>query len=227
MSAISEEFIRQYLRLNGYFCIDNFIVHAADDPQRITANGEIGNYTETDLLGIRLPYSEEMSGQLYMAHDMPLVEGADGKTDIVIGEVKTGGENRPNKIWRHPETLYPKEYILKFVGLTNDANEISSISKTLSEKYIYENRTTRIRYIIFSENENKHYKDIGVSFITYDHIIDFLTEIRGQSWTAGNIGVASLHHQWPVLLTEVFEIANNFNIEIDERKQRIKEILNR
>jgi hypothetical protein len=63
MSAISEEFIRQYLRLNAYFGIDNFIIHAADDPERITANGKIGNYTETDFLGIRLPYSSEMSGQ--------------------------------------------------------------------------------------------------------------------------------------------------------------------
>jgi hypothetical protein len=48
MSAISEEFIRQYLRLNAYFGIDNFIIHAADDPERITDNGEISNYTEIE-----------------------------------------------------------------------------------------------------------------------------------------------------------------------------------
>jgi hypothetical protein len=225
MSAISEEFIRQYLRLNAYFGIDNFIIHAADDPERITANGKIGNYTETDFLGVRLPYSSEMSGQLFIANDPPLVEGINEKIDIVIGEVKTGGQDKPNPTWKHPERIYPKEYILKFVGLYKDGKEISSIAKYLSENYKYEDDRARIRYIVFSESENKHYKGKGVTYITYEHIIDFLTELRGQSWTAANIGVSSLHNQWPALLQQIFEIANDCTIEMNIRKTKIKEIL--
>ena len=225
MSAVSEEFIRNYLRLNGYFCIESFIVHAADDPNRITQNGEVGNYTETDILGIRLPYSVEQTGQLYIANDPPLVEGITNKMDVIIGEVKTGEENKPNPTWKHAERTFAKEYILKFVGLSKNEEEIASIAKELSQSYYYENDEARIRYIIFSELENKHYKDLGVSYITYDHIVDFLTETRGQSWMGANIGVASLHQQWPWLLKEIFEIANDYSLDIALRKSKIQNIL--
>lgn len=51
-----ERFVASYLRLNGYFTVPNFIVHAADDPGRVSA-GQVGNYTETDILGVRMPHS--------------------------------------------------------------------------------------------------------------------------------------------------------------------------
>jgi hypothetical protein len=44
-----ERFVASYLRLNGYFTVPNFIVHAGDDPERILA-GQVGNLTETDII---------------------------------------------------------------------------------------------------------------------------------------------------------------------------------
>lgn len=166
-----------------------------------------------------------MSGELSIANDPPLVEGINNKIDIVIGEIKTGGQDKPNPTWRHSDRTDPKEYILKFVGLYGNKKKISSIAKHLSKYFNYEDGRARIRYIIFSDSVNKHYESRGVTYITYDHIIDFLTEIRGQSWMAANVGVSSIHSQWSPLLKQIFDIANDLNITMDARKTGIKKIL--
>ena len=220
MSQKSEEFIKHYLRLNGYFSIDNFIVHAGDDPNRIS-NGYVGNYTETDILGIRLPHSTEISGQLHIANDIQLIDYQKEKIDIIIGEVKTGAENRPNKVWRKKEDVAVKEYILKFIGVLKENNEILETAKNLSEHFKYENDSVRIRYIIFSETENKHYSKCGVTYITYEHIVEFLIKIRGESWMSTNIGVASLHQQWPSLLNDIFDIINDHSLETNDQRDEI------
>lgn len=75
-----ERFVAAYLRLNGYFTVPNFIVLAADDPTRIL-NGHVGNYTETDIIGVRLPNSREVTGHLEIKNHDLLVEGAAGRTD--------------------------------------------------------------------------------------------------------------------------------------------------
>ena len=225
MTNVSEELVRNYLRLNGYFCIDNFIVHAGDDQDRITQEGLVGNYTETDILGIRLPYSKEISGKLYVANDQKLVDGINERKDIVIGEAKTGNQDKPNKPWKDGTKIHIQEYILNFIGLSKDDKEIRKIAKNLANQYIYEDEKIRIRYIIFSEKENKHYIDKGVSYITYDHIINFITDVRGQSWMGANIGVASLHQQWPPFLNKIFDVANNNSLNLEERKAEMRKLL--
>jgi hypothetical protein len=108
-----ERFIAAYLRLNAYFTITNFIVHT---PER-RRNGHIGNYTETDILGIRMPYSVERAGPLQIANDPPLTAGGSGKIDVVIGEVKSGRDSTPNTIWNKGVSSHAIEYIVRFVGL--------------------------------------------------------------------------------------------------------------
>lgn len=34
--SLYEKFLSWYLRFNGYFTVDNFVVHADDDPTRIS-----------------------------------------------------------------------------------------------------------------------------------------------------------------------------------------------
>jgi hypothetical protein len=67
------EFVRWYLRFNGYFSIEAFVVHAADKDKKF---GTIPQHTECDLLSIRLPYSRELSADLCMANDPQIVAGA-------------------------------------------------------------------------------------------------------------------------------------------------------
>lgn len=95
----SEEFVRWFLRFNGYFGIENFVVHAADDPSRIS-DGIVAPHTETDTLAVRMPYSREVAANLKIANYPQLVDGSTGRFDVIIGEAKTGNENKPNRVWR-------------------------------------------------------------------------------------------------------------------------------
>jgi len=115
-SVLLERFVRWFLRFNGYFSIENFVVHAADDPARVS-DGIVAPYTEVDTLAVRMPHSAETKGPLRVANYSPLVSGADGKIDVVIAEAKSGNENKPNKPWREKQVSVI-EYIVRFIGIT-------------------------------------------------------------------------------------------------------------
>ncbi len=76
-----EIFVTWYLRFNGYFTIPSFVVHAGDDPARIS-RGAVGSLTEVDTLAVRLPFSEESGIQF--PTDRNLVEGAEGRFDVEL-----------------------------------------------------------------------------------------------------------------------------------------------
>lgn len=218
-----EEFVRWFLRFNGYFGIENFIVHAADDPSRISG-GVIAPYTETDTIAIRMPYPKEITGSLRIANYDPLVGGGEGKFDVVIAESKSGDENKPNKVWRE-QNRSVVEYLIRFVGLCKTDQEIEEVASALSSKYCLESGQTRYRYVIFSNEPNKFYCDRGITFMTYRDIVRFLVEVRGQCWITENIGVASIHYQWSPLINEMFSIANNQQMSVDERCEKVLNVL--
>lgn len=222
MSAINEKFVSWYLRLNGYFTVDNFVVHAGDDPGRIR-NGLIGSHTETDTIALRMPYSVERAGNLLIANHEILVDGQNGRFDIVIAEAKSGDKDRPNPVWRNRK-LAPIKYVVRFVGLY-DESKVDEVARELSEHYCFENKKSRIRYIVFSNEVNQHYANQGVKYITFAQIAKFIAEIRGQSWVESGIGVASMHDQWDEQLKRVFAIANDFTKSLSERQSAILQFL--
>jgi len=145
-----ERFVRWYLRFNGYFTIENFIVH---NPERISG-GMVGNYTESDILAVRMPYSKEIVGQLQIADHGILTNGAEGRHDVVIAEVKSKKGNQPNDVWKldqesAPEMFTPVEYVLRFIGLYQE-HDISAIARTLGVSHSYKDARCRIRYIVFA-----------------------------------------------------------------------------
>lgn len=219
-----ERFAAAYLRLNGYFTVPNFIVHAADDTQR-ASGGYIGNYTETDILGLRMPFSREVTGPLAIRNDPTLVSNADNKIDVVIVEVKSGGHATPNRPWRSQTNVHQAiPYIVRFVGLHSDT-EIQNVAGSLAASYSHEDERTRLRYIVMAETANEYYQAQGVTYITFEDAIRFIIQVRGQCWIDANIGVSSLHHQWDDLLVEIFVIANNLNRSVEERVAETKAFL--
>ncbi|ABU60417.1 hypothetical protein [Roseiflexus castenholzii] len=222
MSAIYEKFVSWYLRFNGYFTIDNFVVHAADDPNRIR-NGIIAPHTETDTIALRMPYSVEIAGNLRIANHEILVEGQNGRFDVVIAEVKSGNDNRPNRVWRN-KNLAPIKYIVRFVGLYDEC-QITNVASQLATHYCYENERSRIRYIVFASEPNQHYLGQGVKYITFSQIAEFLVEIRGQCWIRSGIGVTSIHYQWDEQINKIFTMANDFEKPLPERRSAILEFL--
>lgn len=72
-----------YLRLNGFFLIENFVVHRTQ---------EIAHSADIDLLGIRLPYVfEEVGGQHNDWDEALLAELNPKLMTGIVCEVKTGG----------------------------------------------------------------------------------------------------------------------------------------
>ena len=118
-----------YLRFNGYFIVENFIVHAADAPEH-NAGGVIVNHTETDLLGMRRLYSREVTGGMEIKNNLKLINGTSPLTDYLIAEVKTGKSNKPNSTWRDKK-LKNICYVLRFMGIVETENKIDcgSISR--------------------------------------------------------------------------------------------------
>jgi hypothetical protein len=220
-STKAEILTKWYLRLNGYFTVDNFIVH---NPDRIP-NGVVSNSTETDVLAIRLKHSKEIAGQLHIANDGKLLDKFGSNLDFVIAEVKTGNEDKPNKVWRgnNKEAI---KYITRFAGIIESEEEIALVADKLLADRTYEknDKSFRIRLIIFSEKEpNKNWKNVTHIFL--EHIVDFILQIRGQCWIENEIGVASIHYQWDELINSIFEIANKNGQEIEEKKKHIMNLL--
>jgi hypothetical protein len=113
-----ERFVAAYLSLNGYFHIPNFIVHAGDDPDRIS-KGVVGNYTECDTLAIRPPHSIEVIGAMRELNHMALTQGLDGRIDVVIVEAKSGKANKPNGAWLTGKADPVISYIVRVIGDDN------------------------------------------------------------------------------------------------------------
>lgn len=218
-----ERFVASYLRLNGYFTVPNFLIHAADDPGRLSA-GQVGNYTETDIIGVRMPHSREVTGKLHIANHSVLVDGASGRIDVVVAEVKSGNDSKPNHVWRGSRANEVASYIARFVGLHNEA-EVQAVGDALETTFRFEDERCRFRYIMFSGEPNPHYQRKGVSYITFEEAISFIVEVRGQCWIDANIGVASSHHQWDDLLVQVFAVANKTEKVVAERVLEIQSML--
>ncbi|MDN4084333.1 hypothetical protein [Paenibacillus polymyxa] len=86
-----EELVYWYLRLNGFFLINNFVLHQ---------NSE-GRTSDADLLAVRLPYVyEETGGRLEDWDPLLLSYFEPGKTIGIICEVKTGLNFNTNKVFQ-------------------------------------------------------------------------------------------------------------------------------
>src|SRR5581483_10639974 len=205
-----------YLRLNGYFTVPGFVVHAGDDRKRISRE-QVGNYTEVDVLAVRMPNSLELAPMEITNHEL-LLDGAGptaGLIDVVIAEVKSGNDSKPNPVWCKG-TLYPIEYLVRFVGL-HAADEIGCVAKALASEYCYEDKRCRIRYIVIAQQPNKYYQAKGVTYLVLRDAIEFIVKARGSSWIGAGLGVASCHHQWDDMLISLFKIANKNGLT-DEAK---------
>lgn len=219
----SEELVSLFFRLNGYFLVENFIIHSGNENINYSKSNKVPQLTETDLLGIRLPFQKEFVGILNISNFENLVLNSD-LIDLVIVESKTGNTNKPNSTWKNQDKIANIEYIIRFFGITNDPETISKISRILIKAYKVEWNNYSIRYIIVSENINPDYAKKGITYITINYVLDFIINIRGACWNKLNLGIASQHQQWSPFMKEIFKIANNLECP-DEKKILIREFI--
>lgn len=203
-----EEFVRWFLRFNGFFGIESFIVH------RVTGDHEyekpIPSDTEADVLAIRLPFSKEEINEKQIPLFQGLVEEKDSFFDVVIAEVG-GGKKSPNKIWNHKLTEnldWRKNVatkILQFIGLF-ESESLDEISREILEKYKWSKGNYRVRYIIFSEKKHRDYES-KLLYITFDEMIEFLVRNRN-CYEEDAVAYRSHHRQWSKLINALFESVN-------------------
>ena len=137
--------MRWYLRFNGYFTIENFYVPNTEQ----VSDGVVGNYTETDILAVRLPHSSETIGDMMIANHKTLVDEADKRIDIVIAEVKNSVDPRPNRAWRYHDAptataIETIERIVRFIGVL-ERDQVPTAAKQLLTQYRYADNYCRIR----------------------------------------------------------------------------------
>ncbi len=219
-----EELAKWYLRLNGYFLVDNFIVHAGDDNTKINDTGLVSQHTECDLLGVRFPYQKETSGKLNISNDNQLIISQRDTIDCVVVEVKSGKRNQPNSAWVDKGKLHAIEYVVRFFGLLPNEDLIKQVSLELSNCYLSKINNIAFRYIIISYERNDHYSRKGVKYILFEDIIRFIKEVRVECWLNENIGVHSYKQQWGEFINKIFDLAGS-NYGSEEADDLIKKYL--
>jgi hypothetical protein len=220
----NEELVKVFLRLNGYFSVDNFIIH--DGNSEILTNGDtvIPQSTETDLLGIRMPFQNERTGQLHIANYPNLILNNE-LIDLIIVESKSGVSNKPNRTWKNDLRIDNIKYLVRFFGVTEDENVINEIANNLIQNYQYVWNNYSFRYIIVSEDVNEHYSNRGVTYFKIDEVLNFIVDTRGECWSNANMGIASQHQQWHPFMNKLFDIANRVNLSTEDKKTLIREYI--
>lgn len=132
-----------YLRLNGFFLIENFVIHRTE---------EVDYSSDIDLLGIRLPYVfEEIGGQKNDWDDALVNELDPALMTGVICEVKTGGFTE--------DDLFRKKYLAYCVDRFGFMPELSKHTDQIFENKVsvfeYEKQKFQILKLFISNTEAK------------------------------------------------------------------------
>ncbi|MGB2800577.1 MAG: hypothetical protein WBC82_12130 [Dehalococcoidia bacterium] len=175
-----EKLVALYLRLNGYFIVENFIVH----PQ----NRCLSQRTEVDVFGVRLPYQAEKPGKTIMPNDPKLVQPSHNCVDVVFAEVKSRRRPRPNKSWRNEGVL---EYVLRFVGFTPEDEELSIVAESLRKDGNAKSHDNKFcfKIVVFSCRQAR---SSNVRTITLDHVLRWIVDERFKHWAQ----VKTQREQW-------------------------------
>ena len=177
-----------------------------------------------DTIGLRMPHSREVTGAKHIVNHPALVDGAVGKVDVIIAEVKSGNDSTPNRVWKSNDPDPAISYLVRFIGVHAEV-EIGPVAQSLASTFRFEDDRCRIRYVMFSRQPNADYQQRGVTYMTFDDAISFIVEVRGQSWFNAGIGVASSHSQWDELLIQLFAIANKLELSVNQRVDEIRSML--
>jgi hypothetical protein len=229
-----EEFIRWYLRFNGFLTVENFIVH---EPNRDRPQVPAG--TESDILAVRFPHSKESPTESWTPnrqelrltirnHDKLFDDDAmsRGLIDFVIAEVKGGNDKRLNKTWRLADPtgryLAQVEYLLRWLGPYDDESTINEIARCLRAKYRCPHEGYLFRFVYFSHTPYQFAERKGILQITFREVAEFFVDDRIACWTQTGLGVRSYHGQWSPLIRRIWEQGQSAELS---RPQRVESIL--
>jgi hypothetical protein len=118
LQDIQEDLVKLYLRLNGYFTT-GLIIHSPTLGR---------NQTELDTIAVRFPFHNQPDRLISCSEYLQIPKGT---IDIIIGEVKSGGEQiQFNTALRNDRTSLEK--LINWLGAfdTDEVNEINNMLQT-------------------------------------------------------------------------------------------------
>ena len=171
-----------YLRLNGYFCITNYLYH------RSKQDTSEGLRTESDLLALRMPHQcETLEDGVNQTNDTELVLKGNDKIDCVIAEVKESAVEfnppiRDAHGWKVILDAIRMFGVLP-AGDFDDHKSGIAIAKGLHGQIIKpawaqipvagdEKQRIWVRMLVFARSSAQHAKNR--KFISLEHCLDFI-----------------------------------------------------
>lgn len=164
MRNYGEELAYWYLRLNGFFVLDNFVYH------RISKNNQNG---DADLLAIRLPNVKgEIGGRMNDWDEILFKYLGEYEIAAVLCEVKTGKNPDFNKAFGDRKL----EYALNRIGFAK--NDIDQILEQQKSHYLLKSRDKKFLKLGISEyvKNRKLHNDSKLPFLVFSlqHIEKFI-----------------------------------------------------
>jgi hypothetical protein len=186
-----EQLTLWFLRLNGYFCVPNFVIHpSAPGSQR----------TDADILAVRFPHCLEVAGA-----PMPQDQGfvVPGRIDFLIAEVKAG-ECRLNGPWVDPGKRNI-QYVLRWMGFLASEDDLDVVSQALYERKRWEDpqRLYSVRMAAFGEHRSARLGMRTVLQRTHLESVTFIID-RFQRFDTEKAD----HRQWDDFVRQLFDMAS-------------------
>jgi hypothetical protein len=128
-TEVLEALVTLYLRLNGYFCIRNYLYH-------LDKSDHEGLRTESDVLAIRMPYQREvLSDETVQENDVDLIlPPEDPRIDCLIAEVKELTIEFNDTVRKEDGWKVIKSAVLMFGVLSAEDGSSEDMAKALHQQ---------------------------------------------------------------------------------------------
>lgn len=180
-AEVLETLVELYLRLNGYFCIRNYLYH-------LDKSDHEGLRTESDLLAIRMPHQREaLSDGTVQKNDIDLIlPPEDPRIDCLIAEVKETTVEFNAPIRKEDGWKIINSAVQMFGALSAEDGSSEEIAKALHRQINWddwpaiptsdlpEKSKVSVRMPVFARYSAKHGKNR--KFINLEHILEFVFE---------------------------------------------------
>jgi len=218
-----EQFVRWYLRFNGYLAIENFVIHRPDG-SGVPQGGEI------DILSVRFPFSrEDVTSQDFdptrIQKDSRLLSDPrfGGRVDFILAEVKSKNA-AVNDIWRVTDTTNEKAakvaYILRWLGAFKNESTIMQVSEDLQQHHVAFHGRYCFRVLCFAKTKSQQAVPPSIQQITFQEIAEFIVKVRTQCWIQAGLGVHSQHPQWDEMILRIWKLGDPKRAGSSEEKIR-------
>jgi hypothetical protein len=210
-----EKFVRWYLRFNGYFCVENFIIHRPVGHSILQAG-------EFDVLAVRFPHSHETKGHAdMMQNDERLSLDNDARIpdewravpliDFVIGEAKSGNTTL-NNVWKPEsadgEMIERLKYLVRWMGPLPSEDAINTVAGDLRKNRCAKWKRYVFRLIQFCD-EGRIGGDVGgVPRISFASIARWIVMARTPCWHDLGYGARSAQSQWDPMIKAIWEMGS-------------------